>query len=443
MKRIFTLLLVVLSCQGYSQTASRLIAFATFHSDTTAQCVDSGGFNKYSEDRGGEVYAWPSKFSSRDPVLSCYPFVITLKHDNVTRQEGVVKFDSAWEKGLDYSLFFEQFFDGVNNMTYARTRLLVNDTLQTRRANSYRYNKDNCLIVEIDTSWSYNRPYVTFYQYDYDASKNMTSYLEFSVESSDTGNRYWYTNTYDSNNNLVDIYNQYWVAKEHKFVIDGLTHIYYTNNRPDSFHAYTFGYKKNGIDTVLTRICKYHFSPLNDTFVTEYFSIPYKSSPAILFHRVINAYDISHNKISMTMLNLDSTLSNYYPDKFEYTYNSFNQVTSEKYYSMNANGNWVFSHLYRYYYETYEPGPPFKINDLTLYPSPTKNMLTLKIEWDTAKAFTVSIFNIVGQRVMQWDEPPVQLYKKTIALPDLASGHYFMTVNCGKQRIVKRFVIDN
>ncbi len=186
---------------------------------------------------------------------------------------------------------------------------------------------------------------------------------------------------------------------------------------------------------------KYAYSPLKDTMIINYFWTHGYPYPGLLNHKVTTAYDVNHNEVSITT-EYTNLVGKDLSDRYEYVYNSFNQVTSEKYYAMNTSDEWKFSHLFKYYYETYNPGPPYEVNEMDIYPSPTKGDLTLKMLLHDAQPFAVCIYNSVGQKIMQWDEPAIKEYKKTISLPELASGNYFLRVLIGKKRIVKKFVVN-
>ncbi|MCD6012778.1 MAG: Secretion system C-terminal sorting domain [Flavipsychrobacter sp.] len=444
MKGTYILLILLLAgFGGYSQTASRLVGFSMYSGiDTLGPCFDSAAYFKYSMDRGGEMYSIPSKFSYGYPILNSYPFGSTT-HDLVSNNPGLTKFDSAWKINPHGTQLSEQIFDEANNIIYTRKRLLIdNSSLRNFRSMSYKYDIHNHLTEEVDTVWSNYGSYgiysVTFHQYQYDSIRNFISNITYSLEGSDTNSKYGYVYFYDNNGNLTDVCEQYWDKANHFMRTNRFTRFYYTLNRPDSFDVKdVFSYKN---DTFPFFSGKYYFSPSNDTTIVEYYY--WVSSLNILYHRVTNLYDAHHNKISMTMENLNSSVSNYKPDRFEYTYNNFDQVTSEKYYITNTAGTFTLNWLYRYFYETYIPGPPYVKNNLDIYPSPTKSDLTMKLLWQDAQPFAVCIYNSVGQRIMQWDEPAIKEYKKTITLPELASGNYFIQVNSGKQRIVKKFVIN-
>src|ERR1700722_8528259 len=84
--------LALMGCDATAQTASRLVAFAGYGSDTMGVPIDTGGY-KYFGGRGGEI------LNSLAPFRCDYPFVYVPTTDFETGHEGVTKFDSSWELG--------------------------------------------------------------------------------------------------------------------------------------------------------------------------------------------------------------------------------------------------------------------------------------------------------------------------------------------------------
>jgi hypothetical protein len=440
---LIVLSLLLISWNSYGQTASRLVAFAKYGADTTLPCTDSGGYNSYSHDRGGGIQPSNRFGLSAYPFYYSYPFTMSFPNDFETGHEGVTKFDSAWEQSPTDTDVSVQFFDENFNIVYSKCRTLTNGAWQDYAAIRYGYDSKNNLVEEVDSFLLENGRYVVVIdQYTYNASAQLSSFQEIYYNNVDTFSFYRLTYTHNNNGQLTDIYDEEWKWAYQRVNSKSLVQFYYTGSKPDSFHTYYLVPKASGTDTGINRVGKYHFSASGDSIITNvYFRSSHHGD--ILFYSYTSVYDASHNKTMFAWENKNDTFVTGQSQKYGYTYNSFNQVTSEKYYVGDSSGKWKFSKLNRYYYETYEPGPAFKMNDLELYPSPAKNTITLKLEWDTTSAFTCAIFNIAGQRMMQWDEPAVKLYKKTINLPDLASGNYFIIVNRGRQKLVKRFVINN
>ena len=422
--------MMLLCLRIYAQTASRVIAFAKYGADTTIPCTDSGGYNKYSFDRGGAINSGTNYFDCD------FPFPILIQQDFETGYNGLTKFDSSWETSTTDTDVSTQFFDADNNITNATTYKYYNGIWEKYLSHNYTYDVNNNLLAETDTAWHYlNNSIlnVNQYTYTYNSLNKITAqttkyWQDTQLQVFDDAHYY-----YDNNNNLTLVTGESFNLGNGSLADSSARTIYYTNNFPDSAIAISFNAYLQGIGGDLI---KYYFSPATDTMVANFFAWDN-------YYRVTNVYDDHHNKIATATVVLDPSVTSLITQKQEWSYNSYNQVTAQRQYYPDSFGNWVFAGLTRFYYETYNPGPPFEINNLEIYPSPAQNTLTIKLEWDKAQPFTFSIWNVIGQKIMEWNEPAATEYEKTINLPRLASGHYFIRVNSGNQRLVKRFVIIN
>ncbi len=404
--------------------------------DTTIPCVDSGGYNKYSLDRGGQVQPRIFSFVTNYPFLYDYPFSLIHTLDYETGYAGVTKFDSAWRHSATDTNISGQYFDEHDNIIFAKCWRFVNGTWKGYTISSRSYDLSNNLLEQIDS----NGYRISIHRYSYDAKNKPISFLEIDHNKSDTTWFYKLSCTYNENGLLTNVYADEWKNPWQKDNMKKNIAFYYSDNKPDSFRSYDLIYKNGEIDSELHILGRYYFSQLNDTIIASIYDV--SVNPTTPYYRVTNIFDKSHNKISILTEYRSTPLSNPKGDKFEYSYNHFNQVISEKWQTYDEMGNWTFQKMAKFYYEIYNPGPPYEINEMDIYPSPTKGDLTLKMLLQDAQPFAVCIYNSVGQIIMQWDEPATKKYKKTISLPELASGNYFLRVLIGKQRIVKKFVVN-
>lgn len=233
---------------------------------------------------------------------------------------------------------------------------------------------------------------------------------------------------YDDVGNLLTNRYYEWLAKTNLYngPDSSIVSFAYTNNRPDSF-VLSSVYPPNRI------IGRYSFSTDNDTMVVHHEYIT-----------TTNVYDGQHNKTSLTQFISDSDAFYSAPYRYEYSYNAYNQVTCQRgYYLDTASNAWVFSNLIKYYYENYTPEVTFNINTISIFPSPARGSITVKLEWPKAAAFNCAIFDAAGHRVMQWSVPATQKYEQTVSLPFLASGNYLLRAATSGQKMVKQFVLIN
>lgn len=126
-------------------------------------------------------------------------------------------------------------------------------------------------------------------------------------------------------------------------------------------------------------------------------------------------------------------------------FNNFDQQTYflDKNWDLSTN-KWLDNREEHYYYELYNVG----VNDfkaleanVKVYPIPATDAITLNIQWETARDFSVAITNIEGRIVRSSVENGVQNYSKQIPVSGMGPGMYYMTVSNGSQSTTKQFVI--
>ena len=80
---------------------------------------------------------------------------------------------------------------------------------------------------------------------------------------------------------------------------------------------------------------------------------------------------------------------------------------------------------------------------MNVYPLPAGNFINIDLEWDQPQAFTATIVNMEGRIVKLWTEEKTKNYTKTISLPELSPGNYFIRLEgehekAGKQILISR-----
>ncbi len=425
------LLLLLFSINTGAQTATRVVAFARFRGDTTLPCTDSGGY-KYSNGRGGAIYYTPSSdFGCNNP------FVFVPRYDFESGYNGLTNFDSAWEISPTDTDISVQFFDSYDNITYAQCNMFKGGIWQKFQSQSYSYDI-NQNLVQFTDSGSYSRKWIAdaLYKYAYDQNNRLIQLFSFSGRELgswifiDTCHYYYDSaglltktiglNTEIRGNNLYDSTNS----------IKTISNI---NGVRDSF-VYSDSVRHQRFASIES--AKYYFSANGDTMIVNY-------NPKDQFKRRSTVFDSHGNPIVQTQEILDTMLIQAGSTSYKKTwsYNSNNQVTCERDYLRDSTGNWTFTNLIRYYYESYTPAAPFVINTISVFPSPANNSVTIKLEWDKAQAFALGVFDVAGRLVSEWSEPAMQKYEKTMSLAELPPGHYFVKAVSGKQVLVNRFVV--
>ena len=136
--------------------------------------------------------------------------------------------------------------------------------------------------------------------------------------------------------------------------------------------------------------------------------------------------------------------------QFTNTYNGYNQLTSKIGESWNIVGTFEFAlgdPMSNYYYETYTPSNVSVKNvagntsEVNIYPVPAQNMLHVDLNWNEAQAATITIYDVQGRIMRQWDAPNGTQYYSAVSVDNLATGTYFVKINGTQVQIVKQFVI--
>jgi len=173
-------------------------------------------------------------------------------------------------------------------------------------------------------------------------------------------------------------------------------------------------------------------------------------------------YDGSHNMITDTTLNWNTGAGAFVYNKLRInSYNSYNQVlvtTTESW--NNPTSSWIYrlgggpgpggaaDIEWRYYYEIYPPittsvgGAATASGHLSVYPVPASGHITVKLDWKNAAPFTVTILDITGRIVRQWNEPATQTYSRMLPVNDLAPGSYIIKARSHTSQAMQQFVIE-
>ena len=130
------------------------------------------------------------------------------------------------------------------------------------------------------------------------------------------------------------------------------------------------------------------------------------------------------------------------------TYNSFGQLTY-RYTQHLVPAGWATTtsdNAYRYSYENYNTS----VHNITsvsgqanVYPVPTKTTLTIELTWNAPQAYSISIINLQGKIIRQWEMPSALQYNGSISIGDLPPGNYFLKIDGSDGSITKQLTITN
>lgn len=76
-----------------------------------------------------------------------------------------------------------------------------------------------------------------------------------------------------------------------------------------------------------------------------------------------------------------------------------------------------------------------------VYPVPANGFVNVNVEWNQPQAFTATIVNMEGRIIKQWKEEKTKKYAKTISLPELSPGNYFLKLEGEHEKAEKQMVI--
>ena len=80
-------------------------------------------------------------------------------------------------------------------------------------------------------------------------------------------------------------------------------------------------------------------------------------------------------------------------------------------------------------------------NSINFFHNQRDNQLNLLYNFDAPTNVEVTVYNVMGQQVMNISEPSVQNNTQTIHLDGLKSGIYMVEVNDGKEKVVKKIIL--
>ena len=77
----------------------------------------------------------------------------------------------------------------------------------------------------------------------------------------------------------------------------------------------------------------------------------------------------------------------------------------------------------------------------SFYPNPAENVLSISIEFDQSKSFSISIMNALGQTVLESASNKGNQFNETIDISNLNSGFYFLNLDVDGYRMTKKITV--
>ena len=427
LKLLFTLAIpVILMQNAQAQTSSRLVASAKWHNNGAIFVPEDSTAYSYTNPRGGDL-------------------MHMLKYDN----------KMYWTMNNAAAAFVNdsnviQLFDANNNLTSKTNQYW--DTTTATWINStkslYFYTGSNLSTIVWQTWGGSNWVNVSRNVYSYDLSNHLyqdqkQTWNSTTVAFDPSSQKTYY---YDASGNLLQTIGQTYVSATSTYSFtDKFDYAYDTHNwLTSTTYAVWNGASWDN---------NYMYSNTYDTAGdrTQQLYQTYSASTSTWNNVTLNSYS---NFTSMMPMNevdqvWDATGTGFWKNsiKYDYTYNGFNQLTSSVAESWNVAGFYEHANgdpAANYYYATYTTSGVNDVNangTVNIFPIPAQNTVNIKLNWNEAQAFTVTISDINGRVVRQWSVPSTTQYTTSVAVDGFATGNYIVKINGTKAQIVKQIVV--
>ena len=410
-------------------TGSRITGETDFNNNGATFVYSDSIILHYSGNRGGDLNH----------------LGLQLKFDNATIYEYNAT-TMAWVNGT-YEI---QTFDAANNILStveqvwdSATAAWVNDY---QNVYTYTGNKVQTAVYQSwdagSSAWLNNNKDL----YTYDGAGNMLTDVYFTWNSTTSAwvNNYQETYTYNSSNKETSVISQSWDT----------TALTWNN---ESKQVYTY----DGTNTYLVAQVSQGWNSGASTWDNiDQYLYTYDGSNNLITQTYqewtgaawvnYSLYTYSNFIGGMAQTQVDQTWNSTTlvfdnETKYTNTYNSDNQLIDQVSQTWNIGGFWQSTTSDReskFYYEPYTTlvKNVASANDVLLYPVPANGSINISAKWDAPQAFSVLIYDMVGNVVRQWDVPVCAVYNTNVAL-DLPSGAYFMKFTGSNGSVTKQFAV--
>jgi hypothetical protein len=417
----------ILSQSAEAQTGSRLVAQADWQNNG-AMFVrrDSTAYNYLSSNRGGDL-------------------THQLKYDNATTWNYV---DTAYNNAYNYI----QEFDSSNKLLSTVTQYWTGTAWVNSTKVLYFYDTANKVSNKIMETWG-GSSWVNVAQnvYSYDAAGNVFAdqyqlwYAPTSSFTQDSQKVYFYDLSGNVTTQVTQVYNTtlgtYDYSSRIVYSYSSANKLLSTTNSTWNGSAwvnnsmYTNTYDTSGNRT----------TTLYQTYDT---SMVWVNSTLQLFSN----FTAAHMPQTETFQVWDTTGGGSWKNmkQYTYTYNSISQLTSATGISWNLAGFWEFAlgdPMARYYYGSYNAASVRNIanvgGEANVYPVPTQSTLHIDLKWNEAQSATISIVDMQGRVIRNWETTGGTQYHSAISVNDFAAGVYTIMINGTNGRIVKQLVVTH
>lgn len=402
--------------------ASRLIAKVHATNDGISFIpVDSVTYLYLSNDRGGAT----KKEAPNNDESILFDSSVTYAYNGL---------------GYDYKQRRSQSFtikNMVNILTYTNWNTIQGDWRDSARY-VYRYDNSNIMTESRFELW-----------YGLNWQSHITSKLDHDINNNVTemnSTSYKAKFTYDANNNLLSIVDN--TYQSGTWVYDKRKTYTYTGNDVATYTIEQWDITNSR--WVLTSLQEYSYNANGDVNVIV--TSNWDGSNWVKVCRNTYTYDANRNKLTDEREDwnvIPQSYSNAKREVWEYTFD--NQPKTITTYSWDATGKkWFFSNKdeqLRFYYEAYFPTSIASMEvpkgTIQLYPSPAVSDVNINISFPDPQPFTVSVSDMSGRIVMQYDERASSEYHGNIPVSMLASGNYIVRVNGQDLQLCEKFIVSH
>ena len=188
---------------------------------------------------------------------------------------------------------------------------------------------------------------------------------------------------------------------------------------------------------------EYTYSGMDLSVTTEYV---WNNNTWEISGRHLFSYDPNHNVTMDEWQYLDVASSSYKSASRKiWTYNNYQQPLT--YYSETfepSNSSWgstTDDFFYRYYYQPFIPASVNDVandNEITLYPVPAQNRLSIDISGNTLQSSSILIYDLHGRLVKQQSTTG---NNNSINISDLANGTYVLKLSTANKHLSRQFIV--
>jgi hypothetical protein len=390
-------------------TDSRLIAVATRQSDGSALLFTDSTRFKYSWGRGGDLKT-------------------TLKYDTA------YSYSSGGSAGpLSLSGRSLGAYDAVHNQLSVTNQVYTSGVYDNSDRTLYTYNTANLITREETQEWSgasWDPTGLDKYTYNTAGKQVTDTSFEWNGSSWDYSVLINTTYTASGKEDKQKVYLYFsgiWLQ---------IADVAYTYNTADNVASMTLQLNMSGTGLENYQRMLYTYDAAKNPVIQEVEE--WDGVTWIKSGKTVSTFDASANVLMATELNWNDASGTYDSSTRNiYSYNSYNQVTSDTKNTYDGS-SWIMDNgdtRMNYYYQDYSPTAISEKSlsnaKLELYPVPANDKLTIRIAQEKAEAINLRISDLQGRSLISRSYPAAMQIADEISTGELPAGQYFLQIGMG------------